>query len=366
MQERPATDDLDILLVREIAQQEGPREALQEFKQLKALESGDHGARLSESVEDPTDAKEIAGRGFLKMSENYSSFGEMFEDVLGGALSGASQMPAAGPQAQTNGQQAAQQPPQGQAQLPNAAEGAPEPQQGQPQQGQPQPRESGRGGRSSSLRAQFEQEGGGTPAADDASAPIEEPAAGGPASSTGVAEAAAPTDAPDPEAAADDAASAIKREEGDPQCHAISVSTEQRCGNPPRKDGVLCKPHANMDPDAVTLVDGAPTPPTWAEADVDRTATTDDGDQEASDDRDAGDDGQTTLRREGPGTASGAGAAPAESGDDPTEDVAHADGGDPDGDAPTVEVDGGQTMGDPVRDGRPMSASPHDSGGDEA
>ena len=96
LDEDPIEEDLELMLVRAIADQSGPKAALDELKHLKAAERG-AGGSLAEVVNDPTDAKEIAGRGFLALSQNYSSFGEMFQDILGGALSGAAAVPQVGP-----------------------------------------------------------------------------------------------------------------------------------------------------------------------------------------------------------------------------------------------------------------------------
>lgn len=99
--------DLEEQLIRAIAETEGPSAALEEAKQMKLLENGEGaGATLAESVQDPTDPREIAGRGLLQMTEGYQTVGDMMEDVMGGALGAAT--PDVGPGA--SGQQQAGQP----------------------------------------------------------------------------------------------------------------------------------------------------------------------------------------------------------------------------------------------------------------
>lgn len=103
---------------------------------LEAARSAD--GSLAETVDDPTDTKEVAGRTMLQMADGYSDFSELIEDVTGGLLGGAQS--AVGPGATQHQQQPQQ--PQGEAQ-----------QQGQPQH---QPEQQPATERTSPLREEFE------------------------------------------------------------------------------------------------------------------------------------------------------------------------------------------------------------------
>lgn len=91
-------EDMEEQLIALVAQERGPGTALQELKQMKAIEqSGGPTDYFADA--DLGDEREVATAALMNLTSNYGSVGEAVEDVIGGALSGAMDSGAVGPAA---------------------------------------------------------------------------------------------------------------------------------------------------------------------------------------------------------------------------------------------------------------------------
>lgn len=183
----PMDGDLETMLIKEIAKHEGPGQALQEYKEVEAIKSGE-GGTLLDSVDDPTNMMEVASRSFMSMAEGYDTMGEAVEDVFGGVMSAGLQG-AVGPAAPSPGQQP------GAGGHPDAQGGVREAETG-PQTPESRGKQRGSRERASPLREEFESD---LTESDDPTGPAVDPGT--------EAQPDAPTQAdpdPDPDADTDD------------------------------------------------------------------------------------------------------------------------------------------------------------------